>query len=490
MTNNVFPSPHPLVAHKLAMLRSVTTKPKKFRELVRELAILLAHFGKEKILSGSIHAKLLDALRAAQGDRQQQIHYFYCLRLLHDGWTAEQKANLLAWYESTRDWVGGHSFSLFLEHILRDLSPVFSAEDRSAVLARAAQMPLTATVLVRYAAAGQLPSAAALAELYLRVLETRPSQPRLDELRSVIVEALSRGSGDSAAALRKIADRDPSQRDAVARAIARTPSPENFPYLVRGLESGNPVVLFDSIDGLKKIPTRPKPEDGAPFRALLLAANRLDARNRWRAVELLRHWTGNKQFGAEPGDWKTELAAWSKWFAQTFPREPALPNLVADKPAESRYKFDELLAFLEKDPAGKKGDPARGRLAFEKGQCIKCHKFGKEGEGIGPDLTTLSKRFKRIDTLESLFFPSKVISDQYRSTTIETRNGQRINGLMAPQGDMVTILQSDGSKITLKKAEIEQQFASLVSVMPEKLLDQLTKQEIADLFAFLESEPK
>ena len=43
MPNNVFPSQHPLVAHKLALLRSVDTKPKKFRELVRELAILLAY---------------------------------------------------------------------------------------------------------------------------------------------------------------------------------------------------------------------------------------------------------------------------------------------------------------------------------------------------------------------------------------------------------------------------------------------------------------
>ena len=71
-----------------------------------------------------------------------------------------------------------------------------------------------------------------------------------------------------------------------------------------------------------------------------------------------------------------------------------------------------------------------------------------------------------------------------------TKKGQQINGLAAPQGDTVTVLQSDGTKMTLKKSEIEQQFASLVSVMPEKLLDPLTQQEIADLFAFLESEPK
>jgi uracil phosphoribosyltransferase len=43
MAANVFPSPHPLVAHKLTLLRSVETKPKKFRELVRELAMLLCY---------------------------------------------------------------------------------------------------------------------------------------------------------------------------------------------------------------------------------------------------------------------------------------------------------------------------------------------------------------------------------------------------------------------------------------------------------------
>ncbi len=40
---NVFPSPHPLVAHKLARLRDKATEPKKFRELVRELGALLAY---------------------------------------------------------------------------------------------------------------------------------------------------------------------------------------------------------------------------------------------------------------------------------------------------------------------------------------------------------------------------------------------------------------------------------------------------------------
>ncbi|HEX7619872.1 MAG TPA: uracil phosphoribosyltransferase [Anaerolineales bacterium] len=41
--SNIFASQHPLVAHKLSRLRDKRTEPKKFRELVREIAALLAY---------------------------------------------------------------------------------------------------------------------------------------------------------------------------------------------------------------------------------------------------------------------------------------------------------------------------------------------------------------------------------------------------------------------------------------------------------------
>jgi uracil phosphoribosyltransferase len=41
--SNVYESKHPLVAHKLSRLRDKKTEPKKFRELVREIAGLLAY---------------------------------------------------------------------------------------------------------------------------------------------------------------------------------------------------------------------------------------------------------------------------------------------------------------------------------------------------------------------------------------------------------------------------------------------------------------
>ena len=40
---NVYASSHPLVAHKLTMLRDKSTDPTTFRQLVREIAVLLTY---------------------------------------------------------------------------------------------------------------------------------------------------------------------------------------------------------------------------------------------------------------------------------------------------------------------------------------------------------------------------------------------------------------------------------------------------------------
>ena len=54
---NVFPSPHPLVAHKLTRLRNVNTDPKHIRELVREISGLLAYEATRDLL---VQPKMID----------------------------------------------------------------------------------------------------------------------------------------------------------------------------------------------------------------------------------------------------------------------------------------------------------------------------------------------------------------------------------------------------------------------------------------------
>lgn len=466
--------------------------PHSDRRVNRELAILLTDFRRSTILDEPVHAKLLDALLKAEGDREQQIHYFYCLRLLHHGWTPEQKQRLLDWFEGTRTWTGGHSFTPFLEHILRDLNPIFTAEDRARVFASAGERPWTAAVLLRYAPSEQTPPPSALISLY-KQLGKNSGEPHVRELREAVVALLVRDVNKPGAdeALAELAAVDPGRMDQIARSLVRRPNPANWPLLVRSLQSNNPEVLLEVIRVLRRLPTKavisqePKPEEAMPYRLLLLAAAKLPPQERTKAVDLLRHWK-DQRFALENDDWKTELEGWSHWFAQTFPKEAPLPNVTA-LPVQSKWNFNELLAYLE-SPEGR-GDPNRGKAVFEKANCIKCHKFGSIGEGLGPDLTTLKSRFKRADTLESLIYPSKVISDQYRGTKILTVDGATITGLAVPQGDTVTVLQSDGTKVVLKASEIEARVASTVSPMPEKLLDELTRQEIADLFAYLESTP-
>lgn len=52
--SQIFVSAHPLVAHKLTKLRSIKTEPKKFRELVREIAGLLAYEATADLLTAKM----------------------------------------------------------------------------------------------------------------------------------------------------------------------------------------------------------------------------------------------------------------------------------------------------------------------------------------------------------------------------------------------------------------------------------------------------
>ena len=63
--SNIFVSSHPLIRHKLTKMRNVETNPKKFRELVRELAALLAYEATADLLVTPIDVQT--PLMTAQG---------------------------------------------------------------------------------------------------------------------------------------------------------------------------------------------------------------------------------------------------------------------------------------------------------------------------------------------------------------------------------------------------------------------------------------
>ncbi len=126
---------------------------------------------------------------------------------------------------------------------------------------------------------------------------------------------------------------------------------------------------------------------------------------------------------------------------------------------------------------------------FAAARCVLCHRFGGDGGATGPDLTQLAGRFNVKDLTEAIMDPSKVISDQYKGSTIVTKDGEAISGrIVAENETSLTILTNpeDSTKIRqLSKAEIDELQPSTVSIMPAGLLKPLNQDEVLDLLAYL-----
>jgi putative heme-binding domain-containing protein len=134
---------------------------------------------------------------------------------------------------------------------------------------------------------------------------------------------------------------------------------------------------------------------------------------------------------------------------------------------------------------------ARGKRLFTETGCAQCHRLGNEGSFIGPDLTAVASRFDRRALLESIIEPSKVIAEVYRTASLTTKAGAIIDGrIVSEDADAVVIginpVDPD-QKRRVAKADIASRRVSDVSPMPEGLLNTLTREEIFDLLAWLES---
>jgi putative heme-binding domain-containing protein len=150
---------------------------------------------------------------------------------------------------------------------------------------------------------------------------------------------------------------------------------------------------------------------------------------------------------------------------------------------------DEILAAQTKDEKGGAADA--GRPLFEE-RCAVCHRFGGIGKDVGPDLTTITSRFKKKDILESILWPSKVISDQYQAEMFELTDGKIVSGLIVRESAaaiLVRTADAPDKPVAVPKAQIASRVPSTVSLMPEGLVDTLTPKQIADLLAFTMAPP-
>ena len=92
--------------------------------------------------------------------------------------------------------------------------------------------------------------------------------------------------------------------------------------------------------------------------------------------------------------------------------------------------------------------------------------------------------------LRQILEPSLVISNRYRNFLFELKDGDEIPGMIVKEDAESLTVQtgpSDALIKTLKKSEIKLQQPQTSSVMPVGLLNLLSREEIFDLLAYLES---
>ena len=108
------------------------------------------------------------------------------------------------------------------------------------------------------------------------------------------------------------------------------------------------------------------------------------------------------------------------------------------------------------------------------------------GTAVGPDLTTLASRFTRKEVLQSILYPSHIISDQYRSQQVLTAEGTVYSGIVTSNADgSLNVRDSQLQTHVVAEQDVDQIKVSKASLMPSGLIDELTAAEIRDLMTYI-----
>ncbi len=149
---------------------------------------------------------------------------------------------------------------------------------------------------------------------------------------------------------------------------------------------------------------------------------------------------------------------------------------------EKKALIAKYKALLSPDDL-KAADRARGRLVFGK-QCASCHRLFDDGGRIGPDLTG-SQRANLDYVLENVLDPNAVVPKEYQVTRFVLTSGRVLEGVVPQEDARSVTVQTPTERLVVAKEEIESREQLKVSLMPEGLLETLSREEVRDLIAYL-----
>jgi putative heme-binding domain-containing protein len=163
-----------------------------------------------------------------------------------------------------------------------------------------------------------------------------------------------------------------------------------------------------------------------------------------------------------------------------------------------KERIEELTAGLPPDGADMQAVLNRRRAAFLKAKkdtalgaqvfsknCANCHQVAGQGARIGPQLDGVGVRgLERL--LEDVLDPNRNVDQAFRQTTLTTKKGQVLSGLLLKEeGQVLVLADSQGKEVRVTKEEVEERSTSQVSPMPGNFAEQLPEGDFNNLMAYL-----
>jgi len=131
-----------------------------------------------------------------------------------------------------------------------------------------------------------------------------------------------------------------------------------------------------------------------------------------------------------------------------------------------------------------KSDSARGKAVYLE-RCASCHRSGKDGFQVGPDLVSVKTAGKE-KLLISILDPNREVAPQYLAYRIESTEGDSLVGLIgAENAASVALVQANGKTDSLPRSTIKRIESQGQSLMPEGLEMGLSVQQMADLLEYI-----
>ena len=107
---------------------------------------------------------------------------------------------------------------------------------------------------------------------------------------------------------------------------------------------------------------------------------------------------------------------------------------------------------------------------------------------MGPDLSKIGSIRQGADLLEAVVFPSASFARGFEPFAVRTTDGRVIDGLIAREtADAIVVFTADRTEKRIPRAQVQAVRESKVSVMPQGLDAQITRDELRDLLAYLVS---